>query len=91
MEWYKKIANNCRKATFFMEKKKFSAISPLQQIELRIHLFGCSVCRLYDRQSWILDGLLRQYEPGNVPQDQRLSDEFKKALEVKLAQQTKRE
>jgi hypothetical protein len=91
MEWYKKIANNCQKATFLIEKKKLVGINPLQQIELRMHLAGCSICRLYERQSLVIDRLLKQAPSENVPQDTRLNEEFKKALHEKIAQQLKKE
>jgi hypothetical protein len=91
MEWYKKISNNCQKATFLIEKKKLSGIKLLQQVELRIHLAGCSVCRLYEKQSFIIDHLLKQTRSDNVPQDTRLNEEFKKDLDEKIAQQLKKE
>lgn len=89
MEWYKKIANNCQKATFLIEKKKLLGINPLQQIELGIHLAGCSVCRLYERQSLVIDRLLKQTPSEDVPLDTRLNEEFKKALHEKIARQIK--
>ena len=50
-----KIANNCEKATFMIEKKKFSTLSFTENLELRIHLAGCEVCRIYQRQSKLTD------------------------------------
>lgn len=91
MGWYKKIANNCQKATFLIEKKKLTEITPLQQIELRIHLAGCSICRLYERQSRILDRLLKQTGSGNLPQEIGLNEDFKKALHNRITQQLKKE
>lgn len=89
MEWYRRIANNCQKATFLIEKKKLSEISPLQQIELRIHLAGCSVCRIYERQSRVIDRLLKRAGSGSLPQDTRLNEDFKKDLDEKIARQLK--
>jgi hypothetical protein len=91
MEWYRRIANNCHKATFLTEKKKLSGINPLQQVELRMHLAGCSICRLYERQSLIIDRLLKQAPSENVLQDTRVNEEFKKALHEKIVQQLKKE
>lgn len=87
MGWYKKIANNCQKATFLIEKKRLSEINPLQQIELRIHLAGCSICGLYDRQSLIIDRLLKQTPTEILPKDSMLKKEFKDALHEKITQQ----
>jgi hypothetical protein len=88
MGWYKKISNNCKKATFLIDKKNLEGINPLQHIELRIHLMGCSFCRLYNKQSEIINHLVWQFRQNNLPEE--LNEEFKKTLEENIALQLKK-
>ncbi|MEO8770832.1 MAG: hypothetical protein ABI402_12120 [Ferruginibacter sp.] len=51
----RKIANNCEKATFLIEKKQFESITLKDNMELKIHLAGCAVCRTYQHQSVLIN------------------------------------
>ncbi len=90
MGWYKKISNNCKKATFLIDKKNLEGINPLQHIELRIHLMGCSFCRLYNKQSEMINHLVWQFRRSNLPEELKLNEEFKKNLEENIALQLKK-
>ncbi len=85
-----KIRNNCKKATFLIDKKKAEGINVIQQIELYIHLKGCSLCRLYDNQSHIINDLMRQFKQNDLPGELRLNEEFKKTLGESIARQLKK-
>jgi hypothetical protein len=89
MEWYNKIRNNCERATFLIDKKNLDGINPIQNIELRIHLPGCSICRLYDRQSQVINHLIRQFKQASLPSELRLDERFKKDMEEMVSQQLK--
>ena len=56
----KKIQYNCKKATFLIEKKMIDKLTFREKIELRIHLAGCSVCRLYQQQSEMINEMVQQ-------------------------------
>jgi len=46
-----KIAYNCRQATFLIEKKQGAELTGREKLELKIHLAGCYICRVYEQQS----------------------------------------
>ncbi|CAN5862389.1 hypothetical protein BH11BAC4_BH11BAC4_21910 [soil metagenome] len=56
----RKIANNCEKATFLIEKKQFGKITLRDRLELQIHLAGCQVCRTYQKQSKLITKVSQQ-------------------------------
>ena len=90
MGWYKNIIYNCEKATFLIEKKNQEGISPLQQIELRLHLISCSVCRLYYSQTRLIDKMLPRFYPNHLKPGPGLDDAFKKGLQEDLAKEMKK-
>jgi hypothetical protein len=80
----KKIQYNCKKATFLIEKKLIGHITLREYIELRIHLFGCSVCRIYQKQTGKINEMVRQLFRGSMNADTRLDDSFKKDLQERI-------
>jgi hypothetical protein len=80
----KKIQYNCKKATFLIEKKLIGRITLREQLELRIHLFGCSVCRVYQKQTIEITEMIRQLFNNAVNKETRLDDEFKKDLQDRI-------
>jgi hypothetical protein len=80
----KKIQYNCEKATFLIEKKLISRITFREQIELRIHLAGCSVCRIYQKQTVKINEMVHQLFRGHANKDIRLDDAFKKDLQDRI-------
>jgi hypothetical protein len=50
---------SCRKATLWMERREFRALGPGERLGLWFHLRICLGCRRYERQSMMLDELLR--------------------------------
>jgi hypothetical protein len=89
MDWFNKLRNNCKKATFLIDKKHLEGIRPLQHIELYIHLAGCSFCRLYDKQSQSIDKLTYEVYQGRAQQTQKLDDAFKNSLQSHIEEQLK--
>jgi hypothetical protein len=84
MSQLKKIQYNCKKATFLIEKKMLSRITFREHIELRIHLMGCSVCRIYGKQSRIINDMVRQLFKSSMPGEAKLDDSFKKELQERI-------
>jgi hypothetical protein len=81
----KKIQYNCKKATFLIEKKMTDKITFREHIELRIHLVGCSVCRLYEQQSGKINQMVQQLFHGSA--DAKLDDKFKKDLQERIEEE----
>jgi hypothetical protein len=81
-----KIAYNCRKATLLIEKKQEEELTPREKMELKIHLAGCYICQVYEKQSVMINDMVRQLFKTPVdPKEVRLDDDFKKQLKEKLA------
>lgn len=90
MSYLKKIVHNCRKATFLIDKKEVSGISLREHIELRIHLTGCSFCRLYGRQSQAISKMVRELFRNSEHAGKKLDDDFKKVLQDKIEEELNR-
>jgi hypothetical protein len=80
----KKIIHNCKKATFLIDKKLMGRITFREHIELRIHLFGCSMCRLYSKQSHIINKMVQQLFRSSMVTEPKLDDSFKKELQDRI-------
>ena len=87
MEALKKITHNCKKATFLIEKKLIGRITLREHIELRIHLFGCGVCRIYQKQTVKVSEMVRQLFHSNVNKDTKLDDTFKKDMQERIEEE----
>jgi hypothetical protein len=84
MSQLKRIQYNCKKATFLIEKKMLGRITFREYIELRIHLLGCSVCRIYGKQSRIINDMVRQLFKSSMPGESKLDESFKKELQERI-------
>lgn len=51
---------SCHKATELMEKKHHLKLSWVENMQLRLHNIMCGVCALYEKQSAILEGMLKK-------------------------------
>ena len=80
----KKIQYDCRHATYLIEKKQHTPLTLKERIQLSIHLSGCSVCRLFQRQSRWINRMLRSLFHSAQGQESKLSDEFKQQLQQKI-------
>ena len=79
-----RIAYNCRKATLLIEKKQEIELSAREKMELQIHLAGCYICRVYEHQSVLINGMMRQL--FKTQKDEvKLDDAFKEQLKQKIA------
>ncbi|WP_018344487.1 hypothetical protein [Cytophaga aurantiaca] len=56
---------SCEKSSFLIEKKLAGALSMKEHSQLFIHKLICDVCRKYEKQSILLDNLLRKKIAGN--------------------------
>lgn len=86
----KKIIYNCKQATFLIEKKSVSRLSFREVIELRIHLAGCSFCRLYKKQSRVINEMVQELFRSSMHSELRLDDNFKKELQDRIEEELNR-
>lgn len=85
MNWLKNTLFNCREATYLIEKKTDEKITLKQALQLRLHLLGCGMCKLYKRQSAAMQKIIRDMmaemnENGHT----NLSDETKNGLQNEI-------
>ncbi len=80
-----KIAYNCKKATFLIEKKQIGTISLREKLELKIHLAGCSVCRIFEQQSIKINEMVKNlFHTNNQQEEIKLDEDFKKAMQERI-------
>ena len=85
----KKIQYDCRHATFLIEKRQHTMLSLKERVQLAIHLSGCSVCRLFQRQSRWIDRMVKGLFHTEQGQERKLSDEFKQRLQREIDERIK--
>lgn len=84
MEALKKITHNCKHATLLIEKKLIGRLILREHVFLRIHLFGCGACRLYQKQTAKINEMIRQLFHSSPMQDTGLDESFKKELQERI-------
>lgn len=84
MNEIKKIAYNCRKATFLIEKKQIGKITLREQLELKIHLAGCSVCKTFERQSIMINRMVQQLIHAAHQPEIKLDDQVKREMQQQI-------
>ena len=52
---------SCLKATELIEKKLHVKLSIKEKLRLKMHKSMCNACRRYDKQSKIIDNVLKNY------------------------------
>lgn len=82
----KQIAYNCRKATFLIEKKQVGKITLREKLELKIHLAGCSVCRIFEEQSKTINQMVKNIFNNQQHEEPGLDENFKKILNERIKQ-----
>ena len=86
----KKIIYNCKQATFLIEKKSIKRLSFRETVELRIHLYGCSFCRLFSKQSKVINEMVQELFHNSMQSNIRLDDDFKKELQDRIEEELNR-
>jgi len=84
MSYLNKIIYNCKQATFLIEKKQLKRLSFREGIELRIHLAGCGVCVLYNKQSVAINEMVQQLFQASLKSELKLDDAFKTDLQARI-------
>ncbi|WP_246104297.1 hypothetical protein [Mucilaginibacter corticis] len=78
----KEIISNCKKATFLIEKKQIGGITMREEMALQLHLACCSLCRVYEQQSIMINDLIHKFQFIKVTQ---LDDDLKKEMQKQIA------
>nr|MBB6150349.1 hypothetical protein [Mucilaginibacter sp. SP1R1] len=81
----KRVIYNCKQATLLIEKKQVKSLTFRETIELRIHLAGCTFCKLYSKQSSMINKMVQQlYIDSIQTTPPTLTDDFKKELQERI-------
>ncbi|MEO8861782.1 MAG: hypothetical protein ABI358_10190 [Ginsengibacter sp.] len=84
MSLKKTVYTNCEKATFLIEKQQASKLSFIETLFLKIHLAGCSVCKIYKRQSEIINQVANKLFHAPAHAQSKLDDESKKEMQHRI-------
>jgi hypothetical protein len=79
-----KIAYNCRQATYLIEKKQGGELTNREKLELKIHLAGCYICRIYEQQSLLISAMVSNLLKSEAPTEIRLDDDYKNHLKRRI-------
>ncbi|PWS28266.1 hypothetical protein DHW03_10610 [Pedobacter yonginense] len=90
MSELKKIAYNCKKATYLIEKKLIGEITIREKLELKLHLAGCSICRTFERQSLIINQMVKVLFKDGQKHNLKLDNQFKTKLQQRLENELKK-
>ncbi|MFD2863619.1 hypothetical protein [Mucilaginibacter antarcticus] len=82
----KKIRYNCKGATLLIERKLITGLTLRQKAELRIHLYGCSVCRVFEKQSRLINIMVQQLFKSNSS-NFHLEEGFKHKLQNRIEEE----
>ena len=80
----KKIQYNCREATYLIEKRQHVRLTIKERVHLVIHLSGCSVCRLFQRQSRMINRMVKGLFGDATREQRRLDEEEKREMQDKI-------
>ncbi|MEO7766157.1 MAG: hypothetical protein ABIS01_01980 [Ferruginibacter sp.] len=78
------IHTNCEKATFLIEKQQVGKLTFIEILFLKIHLAGCSLCRIYKRQSEIINQIADKLFHAPAHAHSKLDDESKKEMQHRI-------
>lgn len=90
MNKLKEIQYNCKQATFLIEKKQTGRLTLREKLELKIHLAGCSVCRIFQKQSILINHLVFTLFDTPHLEEKKLDDYFKKELQECIDEELKK-
>ncbi|MFY7964789.1 MAG: hypothetical protein ACOVO1_07815 [Chitinophagaceae bacterium] len=70
----------CKKATYLISKQQETKLTVKEKIQLSVHLFVCSVCKLFKKQTNQVLNLLK-HKKNNTPV---LNENAKQKIKIKL-------
>ncbi|RYE54590.1 MAG: hypothetical protein EOP48_11975 [Sphingobacteriales bacterium] len=89
MNKLQEIAFNCHQATMLIEKKQLAGLTIREKFELQLHLTGCSACKLYQRQSTMINRQIKKLFHATTQKDHVLDDDYKKRLQEQIEKKLK--
>lgn len=87
MNGLKNTIYNCREATFLIEKKQLVPLTMRETLKLKIHLTGCSFCRLFQKQSIVINSAVHRLFSASVQQELKLDERFKNDMQSRIEEE----
>lgn len=81
------LVDNCRKATFLIEKQQTGKITLKEKIELEFHLKGCEICTIFAKQSAAINQFVKKIfhpEKNKLKLDDGFKEQLRKQIDEKL-------
>jgi hypothetical protein len=75
---------DCHRATYLIEKGQHVPLSPRERIALLIHLNACSVCRLFRRQSRLINRAMHGLFKASAAHTHSLDESIKREMQEKI-------
>lgn len=75
---------NCKEATLLIEKKQEAPFGVGEKVKLAFHLAVCKVCAIYEKQSKLMDAVLKkktETEP-DLETIQKLKEKIKASIPI---------
>lgn len=73
---------SCKEATFLVEKKEQGKMSLKEAIQLKIHLWICKACKIYAKQSKVIDAIFRK--KSQIKTESKLDENIKQKIIKKI-------
>ena len=73
------LINNCKQATFLMEKRQLASIGMRAELDLNTHLAVCPLCQIFEQQSVAINKLVY-----DLIKDEKLDNHFKKKMQDQI-------
>jgi len=84
MRRIKKIIYDCHHATYLIEKSQHASLSLKERMSLLIHLSACSICRLFRRQSRLINQVMNGLFRASAGRAQSLDEAIKREMQEKI-------
>ena len=77
---------SCDKATFFITKRDYQKLSCKENLQLKMHLMGCKLCRAFNKQNAVITEKLNalREDPPKAELSESRRVEIQQALEKNL-------
>ncbi len=90
MDVIKKIQNDCRRATYLIEKRQLTTLSFKERMALTIHLAGCSICRTFQQQSRVINRIMHSFHHSTTEPPHHLDEEYKRQMQERINKKMKK-
>lgn len=84
MNTLERIQNDCEQATFLIERKQLIALTSKEERQLMTHLAGCSICRIFEKQSHMINSMVQQVITSSHGHHGRLKEDYKNRLQQQI-------